>query len=603
MKLPQSERFVDEDGESFLFTKVSGASGQVGALYVPAGNLTLTTERPTISNTLPLGFKCYDNATVSFDQDRINALRELPRDPHTTSILALPIELGRRHKGRDPCGFFMPLFEKHKGLDACFPYENYIDLCDHKRSDGPFIVAANLAFAVHHAYTRGLTIGDFNPKNFMVDPKTGLVRVIDVDGMQFFAASGKTYLTDVIQPEYPTPYLRGKKPLPIEHDHFGLAMLIFRILNLGAHPFYLKRSSGRDTSPDHNIKNRLYGYAPEIAKREKFVITDDLLRPSEYSGTLARMFTQAFTSEKPPTALKWHKELSKFVGALKPCGSVKGHMHPPGLPCYLCAFERRSKKRKALYRGLVRPPTPFKLATEENIVINIQKAITSASSKPVSLSKEPAVSTHTPAHSSSPSRAQISRSNVSKPKTPTAITPPVAPRPPPPKSQNPLTFIVGGLAILLVVAWFAGGFSFNSSHSTPNSRPSSKPVTVTQPSLPKRSYRATGVAWYADNQVHPSSRNPIWRQTRELMKANCVRTFMHIDFISFHPGNSPLTVTRRRVEALDASLRRMAGEHRVKRYTSSISYAHTSRHPKSQAPNPTVARGRSIQVTVSCRPT
>lgn len=589
MKLPKSERFVDEDGESFLFTKASDAPGQVGALYVPAGKLTLTTKGSKITNSLPLGFKFYANAKVAFDQDRIKALRDLPREPHTTSTLALPVELGRRSKGRDPCGFFMPLFEKHKGLDACFPYENYIDLCDHKRSDGAFIVAANLAFAVHHAHTLGLTIGDFNPKNFMVDPKTGLVRVIDVDGMQFFADTGKTYLTDVIQPEYPTPYLRGRKPLPIEHDHFGLAMLIFRILNLGAHPFYLKRSSGRDTSPDHNVKNRLYGYAPEIAKREKFVITDELLKPSEYSGTLARMFTEAFTSEKPPTAYKWHQELSKFVGTLKPCSSVKGHMHPLGLPCYLCAFEKRSKKRKSLYRGRGTPAAPFKLATKENILIGVEEK-----PKPKPQPK--------PSPKPAPAKKPVTSAPKPKPKPPSYTpSPPAHVRPVssttpsytlPPKTISPPSYgatkaqdkkgffsgsgglIAIGLAFLLLLGMCSG---------------SSKEVV----------HRTSGIIWYANNSTNaPSS---FFNQLRSLSRGQCRNADVAFDLTSFYPGSSALPVTRNRLSRLQNQIRSTSRSLSFDELSFSTRTAGLSKHPRSASPSSSQKRGRSIVVRITCR--
>jgi len=565
VKLPKSERFVDEDGESFLFTKASDAPGQVGALYVPTGKLTLTTKGSKITNSLPLGFKFYANAKVAFDKDRINGLRELRREPHTTSTLAVPIELGRRQMDRDPCGFFMPLFEKHKGLDACFPYENYIDLCDHKRSDGAFIVAANLAFAVHHAHTLGLTIGDFNPKNFMVDPKTGLVRVIDVDGMQFFAASGKTYLTDVIQPEYPTPYLRGNKPLPIEHDHFGLAMLIFRILNLGAHPFYLKRSSGRDTSPDHNVKNRLYGYAPQIAEREKFVITDELLKPSEYSGTLARMFTEAFTSEKPPTAYKWHQELSKFVERLKPCSSVKGHMHPPGLPCYLCAFEKRSKKRKSLYRGRGTPAAPFKLATKENILIGVEE--------------KPKPKPQPPSHTRSPPSYGAA------------------------KAQDKKGFFSGGggfIAIGLAFLLLFGMFSGSSKEVVPRSSGSSKEVVPRSPGSSKEVvHRSASILWYANDSTSPPSK--FFSDLHALSRGQCRNAAAAFDLTSFYPGSSALPVTRNRLYRLQSQIRFTSRSLSFGELSFSTRTAGLSEHPRSASPSSSQKRGRSIVVRITCR--
>lgn len=587
MKLPETVHFKNEEGTSYRCFKASDAPGQVGALYLPEGRLELTITRPNLTNTLPLGFKFYASTKVPFDRARIEALRDLPTEDQSLSCLALPVSLGWRGNQQEPCGFFMPLFEGHKGLDACFPYETYLDLCDHKRSDGPFIVAANLAFAVHQAHSCGLTIGDFNPKNFMVDPKTGLVRVIDVDGMQFYASNGRTFRADVIQPEYISPFLSNSKPLPIQHDLFSMALLIFRILNLGPHPFYLNRSDDRIIPPEHDMQNQLYGYVSSIAEREHFVLPPGLMRPSEYSQSLSEMFVEAFTSDRPPTALKWYQALSRFVEGLQACSATPGHMHPAGEPCYLCAFERRSRKRPSLYRGSQRPPAPFKLADKENIIIGAEQP--AAAPPPPPPPPRPAPAPPKPA----PAPTQPFTPKPSPP--PSKPTAPPAPRPyalrtyddapvhkpsPSPQSSEGLFKGIGGLLvggfILLVLLGMCSG-------------PSSKSVV----------YQRTGLIWYAnDSTTTPAG---FFSDLRSLSQGACRNADVSFDITSFYAGSAPLSITRQRLQRLQNQIEFTSRSLSFKQLSFSTRVADLSRHPRSSSPSPSQRRGRSIVISTTCR--
>lgn len=90
---------------------------------------------------------------------------------------------------------------------------------------------------LHHA---GVMIGDYNPANFLCDPASGAVTLIDCDSWQV-SATGKTFPCPVAAPDMLPPELQGKElgkvSRTLESEHFSLAILLFKMLMLGRHPY------------------------------------------------------------------------------------------------------------------------------------------------------------------------------------------------------------------------------------------------------------------------------------------------------------------------------------------------------------------------------
>jgi DNA-binding helix-hairpin-helix protein with protein kinase domain len=125
--------------------------------------------------------------------------------------------------------------------------------------------AENAARAVHHLHQAGVVIGDVNHSNFLVaDDAT--VRAIDTDSFQITAGSQR-WLCRVGTGDYQPPEMQkltrydGIVRTP-NHDAFGLAVLVFKLLFAGRHPFS-GRWTGRGDAPaiEDAIKACRYAYS------------------------------------------------------------------------------------------------------------------------------------------------------------------------------------------------------------------------------------------------------------------------------------------------------------------------------------------------------
>ena len=99
--------------------------------------------------------------------------------------------------------------------------------------------AANLSSAVAALHARGYCIGDINERNILVKD-TAMVTLIDTDSFQVFSSAGM-FRCLVGVPEFTPPELIGKSfaqvDRSVESDNFSLAVLIFKLLMEGVHPF------------------------------------------------------------------------------------------------------------------------------------------------------------------------------------------------------------------------------------------------------------------------------------------------------------------------------------------------------------------------------
>ena len=86
----------------------------------------------------------------------------------------------------------------------------------------------------------GVCLGDINPNNFLYEHATGSVTLIDCDSYQI-TAGGRTHrcvvnAPDMMAPEHHGADLKVVNRTP-ESDLFSLAILVFKCLMLGRHPY------------------------------------------------------------------------------------------------------------------------------------------------------------------------------------------------------------------------------------------------------------------------------------------------------------------------------------------------------------------------------
>ena len=108
-------------------------------------------------------------------------------------------------------------------------------------------------------HTAGVMVGDYNLANFLCDPGSAAVTLIDCDSWQVNSA-GKTFLCPVAAPDMLAPELQGKElgkiKRTLDSEHFSLSILLFKALMLGRHPYDVVGGAG----PVENIRKGYFPY-------------------------------------------------------------------------------------------------------------------------------------------------------------------------------------------------------------------------------------------------------------------------------------------------------------------------------------------------------
>jgi serine/threonine protein kinase len=208
--------------------------------------------------------------------------------------------------------------------------------------------ARNLAGVVAALHQSGYVIGDLNESNVVVTPRA-LATLIDVDLLQV-PGGGRVYRCRVGRPEYTPPELQGVPVAEVdrqpEHDAFALAVLIFRLLMQGVHPF--ASSSGESGEQDPIPARIAAGYWPYAWERPGPYFPSPhappwTVLPPAVQELLRCCFEDA--REDPglrPGAVRWRQALEQAENDLTTCPQNAQHRYARGLDvCPWCALARQ----------------------------------------------------------------------------------------------------------------------------------------------------------------------------------------------------------------------------------------------------------------------
>ena len=209
-------------------------------------------------------------------------------------------------------------------------------------------VALNLAKAVASLNALGAVVGDLNESGALVSQKQGIVTLVDSDSIQY-SSGGKIYRCTKGKAEYTPPELQGRPfnavDRTINHDAFGLAVLLFEILFLGRHPFSgVPRTSNHPTIAEA-IQSGRFAYSPHK--------TRTLMDPPQHMPVLtdipadvAMAFQRAFgphsgnATTTRPTAAEWVPLLEGMEKNIIECKLNPAHYYSRTAPtCPWCRFE------------------------------------------------------------------------------------------------------------------------------------------------------------------------------------------------------------------------------------------------------------------------
>ncbi len=205
--------------------------------------------------------------------------------------------------------------------------------------------AYNVASMITALHKCGHYVIDLKPSNLYVYKENMLVAVVDCDGFSIQGES-RRYPAEFVSEEYIYPEGMNKtcEEMGEDQDRFALAVIIFKLLNNGIHPF-----SG---IPKNNSQNMLtiqtrieqYHYAYGLWP-DKYQTPHPYSLHEYFNKETLELFERAFTkSGIRPTAYEWQEHLWKLMHGLKQCKNNSNHTYFTSKGCGLCSVENKFSK-------------------------------------------------------------------------------------------------------------------------------------------------------------------------------------------------------------------------------------------------------------------
>jgi len=244
-------------------------------------------------------------------------------------------------------GYTMPSILKAPELHLITNPSNRKKIGDIHSLENLYYIALNIAIIFESLHKKNIVVGDISSKNILVNDDSS-VAIVDCDSMQITDDNGVVYKCKVGTLEYTSPELHGKdlatQLRTVNHDCFGLAVIIFQLLMQGNNPF-----SGRQDMNDEEIVdlpthckiNHIFPYDTMTPNKSIMV---PLMAPDFEKCipvNMQKLFKQAFTTDLRPTAEMWRKELGSALLSMTRCKKNPNHRHPQQTECTFCNWNQK----------------------------------------------------------------------------------------------------------------------------------------------------------------------------------------------------------------------------------------------------------------------
>lgn len=241
-------------------------------------------------------------------------------------------------------GYIMPLIDMSQAVSL----DHLMQKAVRKKLDLPekyayrIFAAYNVASMVTALHSRGHYIVDLKPSNVSVYKDNMFVAMVDCDGFSIKGENGR-YPAEFVSEEYiyPEGMDLACDVMGEEQDKFALAVIIFRLLNNGIHPFSgtPRKSDSEMLSIQQRIEEYHYAYG---------LWPDTYQAPNPYSivdyfdKKTLELFENAFVKgHKRPSAKDWQSHLWQLLQNLKICKKNHDHVYFTSKGCGLCIAEQK----------------------------------------------------------------------------------------------------------------------------------------------------------------------------------------------------------------------------------------------------------------------
>jgi DNA-binding helix-hairpin-helix protein with protein kinase domain len=283
------------------------------------------------------------------DKKIIAMMKNRPKDPmHPNhASLAWPENL-ILDDGNKFLGFAMQYIQNAFPVHQAYSTDSRIKTFKEFSWDHLFTIALNFASVATSIHKKGHIIGDINESNVMVN-QNALITLIDCDS--FFINDGnETYKSNVGKGEYTAPEVLNSgsyESRTEESDRFAVAILIFKLLMLGFHPFHGKwKGRGESPTRDKNIKAGRTPYFRSISEIEvpPQAPSTNIL-PEDLWELFERAFVKGYSQPSArPSAFEWFKTLKSLSGGLSRCKNPNHSYFAHLDKCPWCEYARKIGK-------------------------------------------------------------------------------------------------------------------------------------------------------------------------------------------------------------------------------------------------------------------
>jgi serine/threonine protein phosphatase PrpC len=227
-------------------------------------------------------------------------------------------------------------------------------------------IADNICTVLEAIHQSGHCCGYLHPNNIIVEPQTRYVSFWGSDSFQIkdgkeiyhCTTVGHNYLSAEILKKLQAGYNSKTSPHPIfsrDSDNFVLAIIIFKLLMNGCHPFAVavdRKEPIADVplSIDDNILSGKSLFMQDIPglKRPKYAPSIDIL-PKQITKLFKRAFIDGHNApEVRPRPKEWYKPLKKLKNSLGQCETVPHHLYYKRFwelkPCPWCEIDKLLNK-------------------------------------------------------------------------------------------------------------------------------------------------------------------------------------------------------------------------------------------------------------------
>lgn len=250
-------------------------------------------------------------------------------------------------------GYLMPMIDTQQAISLDYLIQKAVrkKLGISDKYVNRLYAAYNLTSVVAALHACGHYIVDLKPTNVSIYKKTMLIAMFDCDGFSIKGENDARYPAEFVSEEYIYPEGMGQTCAEMgeEQDKFALAVIIFKLLNEGIHPFSgMPRKNEDMLSIQERIAQYHYAYG---------IWPDNYQAPHPYSihdyfdKTTMNLFERAFNKgSERPSALEWQQHLDYLISNKRQCKKDRNHIYFTPKGCGLCMIEEKLRIQMDNYR-------------------------------------------------------------------------------------------------------------------------------------------------------------------------------------------------------------------------------------------------------------